>query len=64
MVKEQLRTLLATGSLADGAAANDLLESLVEKAAQPETNRLWRTIRRWWNEIEVLIRHRRDNGES
>lgn len=54
-VKEQLRTLLATGSLADAAAAKDRLEALVEQAAQPETNRLWRTVCRWWKEIEVLI---------
>ncbi|WP_307097788.1 transposase [Arthrobacter sp. V1I9] len=33
----------------------DQLHKLVEKAAQPETNRLWRTICRWWKEIEVLI---------
>jgi transposase len=55
LVKEQLRTLLATGSLADAAAAKDRLQGLVERAAQPETNRLWRTICRWWKEIEVLI---------
>nr|WP_307362270.1 transposase [Pseudarthrobacter niigatensis] len=55
LVKEQLRALLATGSLADAAAAKDRLQSLVEKAAQPETNRLWRTVCRWWKEIEVLI---------
>ena len=55
LVKEQLRTLLSTGSLVDSAAAKDRLQGLVERAAQPETNRLWRTICRWWNEIEVLI---------
>jgi hypothetical protein len=55
LVKEQLRTLLATGSLADAAAAKDRLKELVERAAQPETNRLWRTICRLWKEIEVLI---------
>jgi transposase len=55
LVKEQLRTLLATGSLADAAAAKDRLQALVEQAAQPETNRLWRTVCRWWKEIEVLI---------
>ena len=54
-VKEQLRALLATGSLADAAAAKDRLQNLVERASQPETNRLWRTICRWWKEIEVLI---------
>ncbi|WP_354191648.1 transposase [Arthrobacter sp. UYCu712] len=55
LVKEQLRTLLATGSLADAAAAKDGLRAPVERAAQPETNRLRRTICRWWKEIEVLI---------
>jgi transposase len=55
LVKEQLRALLATGSLADAAAAKDRLQGLVERAAQPETNRLWRTVCRWWKEIEVLI---------
>jgi transposase len=55
LVKEQLRTLLATGSLSDAAAAKNQLQALVEKVTQPETNRLWRTICRWWKEIEVLI---------
>ncbi|MGC7153056.1 transposase [Paenarthrobacter ureafaciens] len=47
--------MLGTGSLADAADAKDRLQALVEKAAQPETNRLWRTICRWWKENEVLI---------
>ncbi len=55
LVKEQLRALLTTGSLADAAAAKDRLQVLVERAVQPETNRLWRTVCRWWKEIEVLI---------
>lgn len=54
-VKEQVRTLLRTGSLEDAAAAKTKLEELVMAAARPETNRLYRTICRWWNEIEVLI---------
>jgi transposase len=54
-VKEQLRALLRTGSLQDAAAAKDRLEVLVARAAQPETTRLWRTVCRWWQEIEVLI---------
>lgn len=28
---------------------------LVDAAGRPETNNLYRTICRWWNEIEVLI---------
>jgi transposase len=54
-VKEQLRALLRTGSLADAAAAKDELKALVEAAGRPETNKLYRTVCRWWTEIEVLI---------
>ncbi|MDQ6740898.1 MAG: ISL3 family transposase [Actinomycetota bacterium] len=54
-VKEQLRVLLRTGSLEDAAAEKENLRILVEQTAQPESTRLWRTICRWWNEIEVLI---------
>jgi transposase len=54
-VKEQLRALLRTGSLQDAAAAKARLGELVDIAAQPETTRLWRTVCRWWKEIEVLI---------
>ena len=54
-VKDQLRALLRTGSLQDAAAAKDRLGVLVKPAAQPETTRLWRTVCRWWKEIEVLI---------
>uniref|UniRef100_UPI0013C52B58 transposase n=1 Tax=Arthrobacter celericrescens TaxID=2320851 RepID=UPI0013C52B58 len=54
-VKEQLRTLLRTGSLADAAAAKEELKALVEAAGRPETNKLYRTVCRWWKEIEVLI---------
>ena len=46
-VKEQLRALLATGSLADAVAEKDRMRVLVESAGQPETSRLWRTICRW-----------------
>lgn len=44
LVKDQLRVLLATGSLADAAAAKDRLQVLIERATQPETNRLWRAV--------------------
>jgi transposase len=54
-VKEQLRALLRAGSLEDAAAAKEVLEELVEAAGRPETNRLYRTVCRWWKEIEVLI---------
>jgi transposase len=36
LVKEQLRTLLATGSHADAAATKDRLQGLVEQAGQPQ----------------------------
>jgi transposase len=54
-VKEQLRALLRTGSLEDAATAKEHLEELVEAAGRPETNRLYRTVCRWWKEIEVLV---------
>ncbi|WP_315914420.1 ISL3 family transposase [Arthrobacter sp. lap29] len=54
-VKEQVRTLLRTGSLEDAELAKEDLERLVKESNQPETTRLWRTICRWWAEIEVLI---------
>ena len=53
-VKEQLRVLLRTGSLAEAATAKIELERLVLLSAQPEARRLYRTVCRWWNEIEVL----------
>ena len=54
-MKEQVRTLLRTGSLEDAELAKEDLERLVKESKQPETTRLWRTICRWWKEIEVLI---------
>ena len=54
-VKEQLRLLLRTASLRDASAARQKLQVLIEAASMPETNRLWRTINKWWKEIEVLI---------
>jgi transposase len=54
-VKEQLRALLRANSLADAASAKEELKALVEAAGRPETNKLYRTVSRWWKEIEVLI---------
>ncbi|MDQ0618545.1 transposase [Arthrobacter globiformis] len=54
-VKEQLRILLRMSSLADAAAAKEDLKALVEAAGRPEANKLYRTVCRWWKEIEVLI---------
>lgn len=45
--KEQLRALLRTGSLEDATAPKAELEELVKAAAQPEANRLYRTVCRW-----------------
>lgn len=46
---------MRTGSLEDAAADKKVLEELVKAAARPETNRLYRTVCRWWKEIDVLI---------
>jgi hypothetical protein len=54
-VREQLRVLLRSSFLDDAATAKKELEELVKEAARPETNRLYRTVCRWWKEIEVLI---------
>jgi transposase len=54
-VKEQLRVLSRTGSSDDAAVAKTKLEELVEAAARPDTNRLYRTIGWWWKEIEAVI---------
>ena len=54
-VKEQVRSLLHAGSLADAAVKRQALREAVQSAAQPETSRLWRTIERWWEPIEVML---------
>ncbi|WP_279325098.1 transposase [Arthrobacter glacialis] len=54
-VKEQVRVLLRTGSLEDAEPAQEHVEDLVRESKQPETTGLWRTICRWWKEIEVLV---------
>ena len=54
-IKEQLRRLLKTSSLADAHEAKMLLGHYVQVANMPETDRLWNTICQWWTEIEVLI---------
>jgi transposase len=53
--KEQLRTLLASGSLDEAGDHLRILEGLVDAAPTPETKRLLRTVKRWWAEIEVLV---------
>ena len=54
-VKEQLRRLLASGSLAEAHEQNMRLGAFVLAANMPETDRLWATITAWWDAIEVLI---------
>jgi len=54
-IKEQVRRLLNTTSLADAHEAKMLLGHYVMVANMPETDRLWNTICQWWTEIEVLI---------
>jgi transposase len=53
--KEQLRTLLASDSLAEADDHLRILAGLVDATPTPETKRLLHTVRRWWAEIEVLI---------
>jgi len=54
-VKEQLRRLLASGSLAEAAEHKMRLGAFVLAADMPETDRLWATIDAWWDAIEALI---------
>jgi transposase len=54
-IKEQLRRLLASGSLAEAAEQKMLLGAYVLAADMPETDRLWATIDTWWDAIEVLL---------
>jgi transposase len=54
-IKEQLRRLLASNSLADAAEQKLRLGAFVLAADMPETDRLWATITAWWEAIEVLI---------
>ena len=54
-VKEQPRALLKTRSIQNSNAAKNVLADLVARTGTPETNTLYRTVRRWSAEIEVLI---------
>jgi transposase len=54
-VKEQLRRLLASSSLAEAHEQKMRLGAFVLAADMPETDRLWATIDAWWEAIEVLI---------
>jgi transposase len=54
-VKEALRRLLTSGSLAEAEEHKMRLGAFVLAADMPETDRLWATIDTWWEAIEVLI---------
>jgi transposase len=54
-IKERLRALLASGSLADTHEHKMRLGAFVLVANMPETDRPWATITAWWEAIEVLI---------
>src|SRR3954463_13555133 len=54
-IKEQLRRLLTSASLAEAHQQKMLLGAYVLTANMPETDRLWDTINAWWPAIEVLL---------
>jgi len=54
-IKEALRRLLTSGSLAEAEEQRMRLGTFVLAAAMPETDRLWSTVDAWWEAIEVLI---------
>lgn len=54
-IKEQLRRLLASSTLAEAEQHRTLLAYYVHVAAMPETNRLLATVNAWWPAIEVLV---------
>jgi transposase len=63
-VKERLRLLLATRTLAEADTARGLLGIAVLAADTPETTRLWETINAWWDEIETFIQTRITNAKT
>ena len=54
-IKEQLRALLSSGSLAVAHEQKMRLGLSVLAADMPETDRLWATITAWWDAIDVLV---------
>jgi transposase len=54
-IKEQLRRLLTSGSLAEAEEQRMRVGAFVLAADMPETDRLWSTVDAWWEAIEVLI---------
>ena len=63
-IKEQLRALLATTTVADARAARAVLAQYVTTADMAETTKLMRTLDRWWDPIEVFITTRVTNAKS
>ena len=63
-IKEQLRALLATTTVADARAARAVLAEYVHAADMAETTKLMRTLDRWWEPIEVFIETRVTNARS
>ena len=63
-VKEQLRMLLRTTTVAEARAARAVLAESVRIADMPETTRLLRTLDAWWPAIEVFITTRVTNARS
>ena len=54
-IKEQLRLLLATTTVAEARAARAVLAEYVAAADMVETTKLLGTMDRWWGPIEVFI---------
>ena len=63
-VKEQLRRLLASGTVATARTEKMILGCYVLAADMEESWRFWTTIEAWWSAIEVLIIHRVTNARS
>ena len=63
-VKEQLRRLLASASVATARTEKMILGCYVLAADMEESWRLWATIQAWWPAIEVLIEHRVSNART
>jgi len=63
-VKEQLRVLLRTTTLADAAAARARFDQYVAWAQMPETTRLKKTIDAWWTQIQTFIETRATNAKT
>lgn len=63
-VKEQLRVLLKTTTLADAAAAHARFDQYMVWAQIPETTRFKKTIDAWWPQIETFIETRATNAKT